>query len=168
LTQISPKHRETIFSAASAGFFFIVIGAIFAYSSFIENVNLFDRIVDFLRPRNWEIVEVPNIRFVLLPMPMSPGAIQRDVYSAVARFGFIWSFCQAVILVLRLFAGSPISKKAETVSNAVFWVGTGYLTYNLIESTRIESTIWFAFGAQMIMLLGFSLIVRAIILAFRI
>jgi hypothetical protein len=65
-----------------------------------------------------------------------------------------------------MFARSPISKKAETVSNAVFWVGTGYLANAfLIESARINSIEWFAFWAQMIMLCGFSLIARAVVLA---
>jgi hypothetical protein len=168
LTQISPKRRETIFSVISAGLFFIVIGAIFAYASFIEDVPLFDKIIDFVRPRNWELKEVfPNIRFVMLPRPISSGATQRAIYGAVTRFNIVWSFCQAAILILRMFARSPISKKAETVSNIVSSLGTAYITYILIENTPVNSAMWFGFWAQIIMILGLSLLARSIILAFR-
>jgi hypothetical protein len=74
-------------------------------------------------------------------------------------------------LALRFAAGSPLNKKAEAVSNFVFWVGASFLISNFLLDTRWvavwhdELIIWFVFWSMIIMILGFSLIVRAIVLA---
>lgn len=48
----------------------------------------------------------------------------------------------------------------------VFWLGASYLVGTLLnETTMMED--WFVFWAAIIMLIGVSLIVRAIILAAR-
>lgn len=156
----SLKRRETLFSAMSAGFFFILVGAIFVYTSSIDNVNLFDKIVVFFR--DFEIVKVPNTEVIFLPGPHSPSS-HLAVYSAAAKFSIIWGLYQIAVLALRLVVHSPIGKKAETASNIVYWLGASYL----INVSLIETSLWFAFWAQVIMLVGVSLIVRAIILLFR-
>jgi hypothetical protein len=149
----SSKYREGLFSAISAGFFFILVGAIF-----VTAPNLFDSIIAFFR--DFDIVSVPYTENLLLPAPVSPSA-HSDVYSAVTKFGLIWGLYQITILALRFIAHSPLSKKAETASNLVFWLGASYL----INTFLIETTTWFAFWATIIMLAGVSLIVRAVILA---
>jgi len=159
----SHRYRESLFSAISAGFFFVLVGAIF-----ITTPNLFDRILDFFR--DFDVVRVPNLG-VWLPAPAHPFALTHSVvYEAVERFSYIWGIFQVVILVLRFVARSPVNKDAETVSNIVFWLGTGFLIRTfLIETTRMPSfvglTRWFVFWAGIIMLLGVSLIIRGIILA---
>jgi membrane protein YdbS with pleckstrin-like domain len=65
--------------------------------------------------------------------------------------------------MLRFVVDSPFSKKAETVSNLVFWLGASYL----ISTFLIETTTWFVFWAAIIMLSGVSLIVRAVVLEVR-
>lgn len=157
----SRRYRDGIFSAISAGFFFVVVGAIF-----IVTPNLFERILDFFR--DFDLVRVPNVG-IFWPAPANP-LTHRVVYLAVERFSFIWGLFQIVILVLRLVMRSHVSKDAETVSNIVFWLGTAFLVRTfLIETIRLPLlspiTRWFVFWAGIIMLLGFSLIVRAIILA---
>ena len=56
------------------------------------------------------------------------------------------------------------AKKAETVSNVIFWLGAGFLIRNFL-SEMTTTTTWFAFLAATIMLIGVSVIARAIILA---
>jgi len=158
----SGKHAETLIGAVSAGFFFILLGAIF-----VVTPKLFNEILDFFR--NFDIVSVPNLENLRLPAPTYPRA-HLVVYQAVEQFSYVWGLFQIVILALRLFAGSPWNKKAETMSNLVFWFGTGYLTRTfLIETTRWASitgvTRWFVFWAGIITLIGVSLVIRAIILA---
>jgi hypothetical protein len=149
----SSKYREGFFSAISAGFFFILVGAIF-----VTTPNLFDNIIAFLR--DFDIVSVPHTENLLLPAPVSPSA-HSDVYSAVTKFSLIWGLYQIAILALRFIARSPLNKKAETASNLVFWLGASYL----INTFLIETTTWFVFWATIIMLVGVSLIARATILA---
>jgi len=157
----SHKHGEGLFSAISAGFFLVLVGAIF-----MTTPNLFDRIIDFFS--DFYLARVPNLG-IRLPAPEFPR-VHLVVYRAVAQFCFIWGLFQIVILALRFVVRSPLSKKAETVSNLFFWFGAGFLTRAfLIETTSwaflTAMTRWFAFWSGIIMLIGVSLIIRAIILA---
>jgi len=135
------------------GFFFILVGAIFATTP-----NLFDKISTFFR--DFDLVRVPNQLGWLLPAPAFPGR-HSAVYSTVEKFSFALGLFQIVVLALRFGARSQWGKKAETVSNLVFWLGTSFL----IRTLLIESTGWFVFWAGIIMLVGVSLVTRAIILA---
>lgn len=161
MTRHSRDYKELLFSVVSTGFFFILVGAIFAYTAFVEDVNLLDRFSDFVG--DFEIERVPNTE-LSLPKPQFPNR-HSDVYLAAARFSIVWGLYQVALLVFRLLAGSPVVKKAETTSNAVFWLGTEFLIFNvLIGGTLIGSVVWFGFWGQIIMMMGISLIVRAIIL----
>jgi len=155
-SKYSLKYREGLFSAISAGFFFVLVGAIF-----VTTPNLFDKILKFF---DFDITSVPNTENLLLPAPKSPSA-HLDVYSAVTKFSLVWGFYQIVILALRFVARSPLSKKAETASNLVFWLGASYLISTLLIETTARAREWFAFWATIIVLIGVSLIVRATILA---
>jgi len=152
------RYREGIFSAISAGFFFLLVGAIF-----IITPNLFQRTEAFFR--DFDSVTIPNTE-VWVFAPVFPRT-HLDLYRAVEQFCFALGVFQLIILALRFMAGSPWNKKAETISNSVFWIGAGYLILRiLIEATRWPAmTAWFVFWAAMIMLLGASLIVRAMVLA---
>lgn len=93
------------------------------------------------------------------------------VYTAAWQFSLVWGVFQIIILGLRFAEGSPLSKKAETAGNMVFWLGTAYLIDVSLTSalltgpTALEN--WFVFWAAIIVLIGVSLIVRAVILAAR-
>lgn len=165
LEGFSHRHREGLISAISAGVFLILAGAIF-----INTPNLFSIIIDFFK--DFDIVRVPNLENVWLPAPMHPfSSTNRTVYTAVEQFSYVWGLFQLVILALRFVARSPLNKDAETVSNIVFWVGTGYLIRAfLIETIRLPFLTdplarWFVFWAAIIMLIGVSLVIRAIVLA---
>ena len=149
----SRKYRNGVFSAISAGFFFILVGALF-----VVTPNLFGKVLDFLH--DFDLVSVPNQPGWVLPAPGFPRA-HSAVYLAVERFSFALGLFQIAILVLRFVAHSPWGKKAETMSNLIFWLGAGFLTRMLL----IETTRWFVFWAGIVMLIGVSLVSRAIFLA---
>ena len=148
-------YREGLLSALSAGFFFVLVGAIF-----VTTPNLLDKIFAFFR--DFEIVRVPNTS-IRLPAPASPAA-HSGLYSALAMFSFIWSLFQIVILIFRFIVYSPLSRKTETAGNLVFWLGANFLVRSFLNETTRRGT-WFEFWTAIIVLLGVSLIVRAIILA---
>ena len=148
----APILGESIFTAISIGFFLVLVGTIFVITP-----NLFDKIIDLAK--DFKLVDVPNSGLIL-PGPESP----RDysvVYVAVAQFSFALGLFQIVILALRFVIPSSWGKRAETVGNLVFWLGTGFL----IQSFLLETTQWFIFWSTIIMLLGVSLIARAGVMA---
>lgn len=151
------RHKEGLFSAISAGIFFILVGMIF-----VNTPNLFDQILDFFH--DFDIVNVPNTE-IALPAPEFPS-IHSAVYSAATQFCFVWGLFQAIILLVRFVAHSLLSKKAETVSNLVFWLGASFLIHTFLNATTTTTT-WFVFWTGVITLLGASLIVRAITLTSR-
>ena len=162
-----PRFREGLISAISVGFFFLLIGAIF-----VVTPNLFDKIMDFLR--DFEFRLLPHTDNIYLPAPLNPY-LHVGVYTAVWQFSIVWGIFQIVILAFRYVVGSPFRKKAETAGNLVFWLGTSYLIGTFRNATSrapfLNTTTplegWFAFWAMIIILIGISLIARAIILAAR-
>lgn len=152
------KYRDSYFTAISAGFFFILVGMLF-----VVTPNLYDNMIAFFR--DFDVVTVPTTEQIRLIAPASPNA-HLTVYTAVGQFSLIWGLFQIAILALRFVGGSPLHRKAETVSHAVFWLGTSYLISKYLNETT-TLTIWFVFWAMAIMLLGLSMIVRAVILATR-
>ena len=160
-----PEYRESIFSAVSAGFFFVLIGTIFVYATFIQGIDLIGDIIAFFR--DFDIVVVPHTEKILLPAPGHPGE-HLSLYSAALQFGVVWGVYQIGILALRFVARSPLDRKAETSSNIVFWLGTSYLNSIFLNRTALSvnpKETWFVFWSAVIMLLGLSLVIRAVILA---
>jgi len=148
----SGKYKEGLFSAISAGFFFVLVGAIFMVTP-----NLLGRIIDFFG--DFDLMPVPNIG-IWLPAPAHPW-IHSVVYTAVEQLSYIWGLFQIVVLALRFVMRSPWNKKAETSSNLVFWLGAGFL----IRTFLIDTTRYFVFWAGIIMLMGVAIIIRAIVQA---
>jgi len=150
------KYGEGFFSAITVGFFFLLIGVIF-----VSTPNLFEKTLDFFR--DFDVVQVPNTGISTVA-PIFPR-VHQVVYTAAEQFSFALGLFRLVILALRFIARSPWSRKAETASNFVFWISAGYLIRTLlIETTRWSgTTTWFVFWSAIIMLLGLSFIVRAVI-----
>jgi len=146
------SNREWIVGAISTGLFLIVVGAIF-----IKTPTLSDKIVSFFGDFN-STVQVSNST-IYLPAPKSPG-LHTEVYSAAMLFSLIWGITQIGILVLRFALHSPAKKKAETTGNIFYSLAS----YYAIQQLLIEETKWFEFWAVIIMIIGASLIVRAIFL----
>ena len=155
------KHREAVIGGISAGFFFIIVGALFVITP-----ALFDRVVAFFN--DIDFVTIPNLGIPWIA-PVNPFS-HRVVYLAAERFSFLWGVFQIVILVLRLVLRSNVEKVSETVSNMIYWFGSGVLIRMfLLETVRFPTvtglTRWFVFWAAIIMLFGVTLIIRGIIRA---
>ncbi len=151
----SRSRREGLFSAMSAGFFFVLVGMLF-----VTTPALFEKIAAFFD--DFQIVSVPNTSF-RMPAPAAPE-LHTEIYSVMWQFSLIWAVLQVAILVLRFLAVSQLEKKAETLSNAVFWLGSVFLIERYLDHIATTAT-WFIFWTTILMLLGVSLIVRAILLA---
>jgi len=143
---------EGIFTAISVGFFFVLVGFLL-----VTTPNLFGNIMDFLK--SFELADVPNSGIVF-PAPASPSS-HTVLYQALEQFSLALVVFQIVMLLLRFFAQSPWGKRAETVGNLVFWLGAGIL----IENFLLQTTQWFVFWSLLIIIIGVSMIARAIVLA---
>ena len=145
--------RDGILGAITAGAFLVLVGLMF-----IIHPNLLDKIIAFFN--DIKLVSALDQSSIMLPAPASV-AQHTDVYSAVQQFSLIWGVFLVAMLVARFAVNSPTHRKAENVSDIVFWFGAAYL----IQTWLIGSAKWFEFWAMILILLGISLIVRAVFLA---
>jgi hypothetical protein len=150
------KIGENLISVISVGAVFILIGVVFVLA---QPSSLWDSIVNFFS--NFTLRSVPNMGFSL-PAPENP-AVHTVLYTAAFQFSVGLGVLQIILLGLRLAMRSSIGKIAEVVGNLVFWFGSAYLiTIYLSDFPNI--TQWFMFWAGILIMLGLSLIVRALVL----
>jgi hypothetical protein len=148
------RNREGLLSAISAGFFLVLIGFIF-----IITPNLYNKIVSFFQ--DLTLVNVGNLPSnITLPEP-SIVAQHVTVYTAVLNFSLVWGVFLVAMLAVRFLMSSPIRRRAENLSDIIFWFGNAYL----VQTWLIGQSRWFEYWALILMLLGISLIVRAVFLA---
>jgi hypothetical protein len=101
---------------------------------------------------------------VLFPAPQNL-AEHSTIYSTAEQFSIVWSIFLIALLAARFLTHSPKRKKADNLGDIVFWLGAAYFIQTmLIDSTRLDFSGWFGFWATIIMLIGVSLIARAIFL----
>ena len=155
--RISRGYRDGLLSAVSAGFFLILIGMLF-----VTIPNLFDKTVAFFR--DFDLTQVPHLEGVLLPGPQNPRTVDAlAVYSAIERFSLVWAVFLTAMLGARFLLNSPRRSKAQNLGDVAFWFGTAYVAQNLLID--VDTTEWFGFWAVIIVLVGVSLIARALYLA---
>lgn len=150
---LSHRHREGILSAVSAGVFLVLIGLLF-----ILTPGLVDKFGTFFK--DIKLVNITSVENVMLPAP-EHVAQHLEVYSAVEQFSLGWGVFLVAMLVVRFAIGSPNRRKAENLSDIIFWFGAAYL----IQTWLINNAKWFEFWATILIVLGVSLVVRAIYLA---
>jgi hypothetical protein len=138
------------------GVVFILIGVVFVLA---QPNNLWDSIVTFFNSFAWRSAPGTGIS---LPAPANPAA-HAVLYTAAFQFHIGLGILQIILLAIRLAMGSPIGKTAETVGNLVKWFGAAYLITTYLNSTTTLSR-WFMFWAGILIVLGLSLIVRALVL----
>jgi hypothetical protein len=151
--RIPHGHRDGILGAITAGAFLVLVG-----SMFIIHPNLIDKVIDFFN--DIKLVNILDNNSIMLPAPANV-ALHVDVYSAVEQFSLAWGVFLVAMLVIRFAVSSPTRRRAENISDVIFWFGTAYL----IQTWLIDSAKWFEFWAMILILLGVSLIVRAVYLA---
>ena len=154
-------------SAISAGFFLVLIGVLF-----VTRPNLYSDTVTFFNNFN-STSAVPNTK-IQLPAPGTNSTAREAnlaVYSAAQQFSLVWGIFLVAILVVRFAFGSTWRRMVGNISDIVFWFGAVYLIQTwLIEPTNslpypTNAQPWFEFWSMIIVLIGVSLIVRAICLA---
>lgn len=150
------KARERIFSAISAGAFFILIGIIYVINL---PANLWEALIDFFG--SFTLAQVPTTG-VYLPAPISPFS-HETLYGAIFQLCIGLGVLQIIMLMLRFTSQSPIGKTAETMGNLVYWFGTGYLVATYLNSTTTMSK-WFVFWAGALVILGLSFVARSFVL----
>ena len=150
------KAQERLFSALSAGTFFILLGIVYVVNL---PASLWDAIVEFFS--SLTLAQVPSTG-IYLPAPISPLS-HTVLYGAVFQFCIGLGILQVIFLALRLIMNSPTGKIAETIGNLVYWFGEGYLVTTYLNSTTTISK-WFVFWAGILIFLGLSLIARAFVL----
>jgi hypothetical protein len=150
------KARERLFSAISAGAFFILIGVIYFANL---SSNLWNALIDFFG--GFTFAQVPSTG-IYLPAPISPAS-HAVLYNAIFQFCIGLGILQIVMLTLRFTSKSPIGKTAETMGNLVFWFGSAYLITTYLNSTTNLSK-WFVFWAGILMILGLSFVARSFVL----
>ena len=150
------KTGENIIGVISVGAVLILIGTIYVATL---PTSLWDKTVTFFSSFN--SVPVQNTT-IYLPVPAEPG-IHTVVYNAAFQFCIGIAILQVILLLLRLLWRSPIDKTSETIGNLVYWFGASYLVPTFLNSTTTETT-WFAFWAAIILVIGLSMIARAIVL----
>lgn len=136
----------------SFGFFLVLVGTIYLITP-----NLYGEFVAFFK--DFQLVEVaPNMFF---PSPASNHPV---VYGAVMKFCLVFGLFQVVLLGLRFVLRDTLSRKAETLSGIIFWLGASFLS-NMLS---VENIDWFAFISGLIIFVGLSLVVRSlVVLLFR-
>ena len=149
------KAQERVYSAISAGAFFILIGIVYVINL---PSSLWDAIVEFFS--SLTLAQIPSTG-IYLPAPVSPAS-HTVLYGAVFQFCIGLGILQVIFLVLRLMMNSPTGKIAETIGNLVYWFGEGYLVTTYLNSTTTISK-WFVFWAGILIILGLSFIARAFV-----
>jgi hypothetical protein len=147
-------YHEGIISAVSVGAVFILIGIIFVITP-----GLWDKIVAFFN--DFTTKQIPNTD-IYLPAPAAPAA-HAQLYAAMSQFSSGLFILEILLVALRLVMHSPARRLGQEVGNLVFWLGAAYLISTLLNNATTLS-IWFGFWAGILMVLGLSLIARALVL----
>jgi hypothetical protein len=149
----SHQRREGILSAVSAGVFFVLIGSLF-----IIHPNLYDNLVSFFS--DFKVAAAFGTNNIMLPIPINVAS-HVSVYTAAEQFSLAWGVFLVAAIVVRFAVNTSTRRKAQNISDIIFWFGTAYL----IQTWLIDQAKWFEFWALTIILVGISLVGRAIYLA---
>jgi uncharacterized membrane protein YidH (DUF202 family) len=144
-----PRPRERNWFGILSFGFFILLFALF----FIIVPDYSSKVSDFFNDIQMQEV-IPNVFF---PAPQDPHPV---VYETVMNFCIVFGVFQLVVLALRIYHMSHMSKKAETISNIVIWFGAAYMFYLLSSESP---SFWFPFIGGIIAVFGASIIVRSLV-----
>ncbi len=151
---LTDKKKESLFTVIYIGSIVILIALIY----FIH-LGLWDGIINFFSTLT--LAQVPGTG-VFLPAPANPAA-HIELYTAIFQFSLGVGILEIIILALRVVLHSSVSRKAETVENIVFSLGTSYLVITYLINMTIPSE-WFVFWSGVILIFGLSLVARAFVL----
>jgi hypothetical protein len=148
--------KENLITALYVGFIFILLAVLY----FINvHTNLWGNLVSFIS--TFILATVPGTS-VSLPAPANPAAYT-VLYNLAFQFCLSIGVLEIAILALRIWLNSPFPRKAETIENIVFWLGTSYLVVTYLVNITIISE-WFIFWSGIILIAGLSLVARGFVL----
>ncbi len=150
------RSHEGMITAIAVGGFFILLGSLFVFNS-----GLWERITAFFENFTTQTFPFggPN-SVIALPAPANPAG-HATLYNALLQFDIGMGFLQIIILALRLVYKSRLGRVAETVGNVVFWFGAGVLGPVFLLPGTLAG--WFQYWAALIIVVGVSVVVRAIV-----
>ncbi len=154
LQGLSEKKQENLLTAIYVGGFFIILALIYSI-----NPGLWDNLVNFFSSLTLAPVPATGIS---LPAPANP-ANYTSLYLAGFQLALAIGILEIVILFLRVGLHSSVTRKAETIENIVFWLGSSYLIISYLVNMTISSE-WFVFWAGIILVFGLALVARAFVL----
>jgi hypothetical protein len=150
------KKKENLITALYIGAVFILIAIIYFVNL---PINIWTSIVNFFSSLTLATVQGTSFG---LPAPLVPSA-HLPLYVVGFQLAFGLGILEIAVLTIRIMLHSSISRKAETIQNLVFWLGASYLVITYLVNMTIMSE-WFVFWAGIVLIGGFSLIARAIVL----
>ena len=148
------KKKESLITAVYAGSIFIIIALVFVLNTgiWVNVVNFFNSLV---------FAQIPGTS-VSLPAPAVPAA-HTQLYFVTFQFCIGVGLLEIMILSVRILLHSSIQRKAETIENLVFWLGTSFLIISYLVNITLQ-TEWFVFWSGAILVGGLSLVSRALII----
>jgi hypothetical protein len=91
-----------------------------------------------------------------------PSSNHPVLYNAAEQFCYAFGLVQILVLGLDFARRSSSHRKARTFSSIVFWLGAGYILSLLSQGVLI----WLSFIAGLVILVGISIVARALVLVF--
>ncbi len=156
--RLADDKKESFLTAIYIGSIFIILAVV--YIAHLPS-SIWDRIVNFFL--SLTLAPVPGTG-IALPAPSNPAdAGNIELYAAGFQFAIALGAIEIAILVIRILWHSPVSRKAETLENIVFWMGASYLLITYLVNMSIAAE-WFVFWAGIILIFGLSLVTRAFVL----
>ena len=156
LQALTDKKKESLISAIVIGGLFIIVALV--YYIHISD-DIWNKLIDFFTTLTLAPVPTTGIS---LPAPAIPSA-HITLYVTASHFAIAVGILEIIILMLRVVLHSPVSRKAETIENVVFWLGASYLTITYLVNMTIQGE-WFVFWAGIILMFGLALVARAFVL----
>jgi hypothetical protein len=156
LQALSDKKKENLLTAIYVGGIFIILALI--YSIHLSD-DLWNGLINFFS--SLTLAPVPTTG-ISLPAPANPADF-RNLYTTAFQLAIAIGILEIVILFLRVGLHSSVTRKAETIENIVFWLGTSYLIITYLVNMTISSE-WFVFWAGIILIFGLALIARAFVI----
>ena len=153
---LSEKRKENLLTALYVGSIFIIIGIVYFVNL---PASLWDSLVEFFT--SLTLAQVPGAG-ISLPAPADPANFI-GLYTAAFQFAIALGVVEIIVLSLRVYLHSPVSRVAETIENIVFWLGTGYLISTYLVNMTLSAE-WFVFWAGIVMIFGLSLVARSFVL----
>jgi hypothetical protein len=151
---LSDKRKENLLSGIYIGSILITLAVIFIVQS-----SLWNQLVDFFT--SLTLAPVPGTG-VALPAPSNPAGYY-ELYMAIFEFTITVGAIEVVVLILRVLLDSPVQRKAETIENIVFWLGTSFLIITYLVNMTITAE-WFVFWAGVILITGLAFLARSFVL----